>query len=237
MSTTPIVALDTATTHQALSIVDELGDACHFYKVGSELFTAVGPAIIRELRGRRADVFLDLKFHDIPSTVARAVARAADLGARLVTVHAVGGEAMLRAAVDAVADTPHCGVLAVSILTSLTASDVSSAWGRSGAVDLQAEVARLAELAVRAGAHGIVCSGQEAAAVRRRFGDQVAVLVPGVRPLGVDANDQARVVTPREAAAAGARYVVIGRAVTSAMNRRHALAGVLRELVGPSHGA
>jgi orotidine-5'-phosphate decarboxylase len=139
-ATTPIIALDRSTAADALAVVDELGERCNFYKVGNELFTAEGPAIVRDLRARDVDVFLDLKFHDIPNTVAHGVANAAALGARLVTVHAVGGEAMVRAASDAarrVADTAGtaCEVLVVTVLTSLTPAELAGAWGRSGSVD------------------------------------------------------------------------------------------------------
>jgi len=228
MRTTPIIALDVPTAKDALALVDELGDHCGFYKVGNELFTGAGPAIVTELRARDRDVFLDLKYHDIPNTVAGGVRAAAALGARLVTVHATGGRAMLEAAVDAAG--PTCGILAVSVLTSATGADIAAAWGRRDDVDVATEVLRLAETAARAGVHGIVCSGLEAGLVRDRFGDALAVLVPGVRAAGGAKQDQARVVTPREAAIAGARYIVVGRMVTAAADRRASMEAVLREL-------
>jgi orotidine-5'-phosphate decarboxylase len=172
-------------------------------------------------------VFLDLKLHDIPNTVAGGVRGAAAMGARLVTVHATGGLTMLRAAVDAAGS--KCGVLAVTVLTSLTADEVGVSWGRDS-VDVGDEVLRLADLAAEAGAHGIVCSGREARAVRDRFGADLAVLVPGVRAAGGAMQDQARVVTPEEAAAAGATYVVVGRMVTAAPDRAAAMAAVRAEL-------
>ena len=223
----PIVALDVPTSDAALALVGELGDECRFYKIGNELFTSVGPDVVRRVRERGADVFLDLKLHDIPNTVGGGVRGAAAMGARLVTVHATGGLAMLRAAVDA--GGAECGVLAVTVLTSLTADEVARSWGRTS-LDVGAEVLRLAELAAEAGAHGIVCSGREARAVCERFGDRLAVLVPGVRAPGGAVQDQARVVTPTEAAAAGARYVVLGRMVTAAPDRRAAMSGVRAEL-------
>jgi orotidine-5'-phosphate decarboxylase len=226
--TTPIVPLDVPTGVDALELVEYLGDTCRFYKVGNELFTAAGPAIVQELRQRGKDVFLDLKFHDIPNTVAGGVRNAAALGARLVTVHATGGLPMLKAAVDAAG--PRCGVLVVTVLTSLSAEDVQAAWGRSDALDLSAEVMRLAELAAQAGAHGIVCSGREAAMVRERFGDQLAVLVPGVRQAGGPVQDQVRVVTPQQAVEAGARYIIAGRMITAASDRRAAMQRLLAEL-------
>ena len=228
MSATPIIALDVPTAHDALELVDYFGDQCQFYKVGNELFTAAGPAIVREIRARDRDVFLDLKFHDIPNTVAGGVRNAAAMGVRLVTVHAVGGTAMLDAAVEAAGD--WCGVLAVTVLTSLDEAGIARAWGRNDAIDAGAEVIRLAELAVMAGAHGVVCSGREAAGVRTRFGDGLAVLVPGVRASSGATNDQARVVTPKEAASSGATYVVVGRMVTAAPDRRAALDSVLADL-------
>ena len=223
----PIVALDVPSTEKALGLVGELGDACQFYKIGNELFTSAGPEVVRRVRAQGADVFLDLKLHDIPNTVAGGVRAAVTMGARLVTVHATGGLAMLRAAADAAGT--DCGVLAVTVLTSLTADEIARSWGRSS-VEVGGEVLRLAELAAEAGAHGVVCSGREARAVRERFGDDLAVLVPGVRAAGGAVQDQARVVTPSEAAAAGATYVVVGRMVTSAPDRVAAMAAVRAEL-------
>jgi orotidine-5'-phosphate decarboxylase len=178
---------------------------------------------------RACDVFLDLKFHDIPNTVAGAVRNAAALGARLVTVHGTGGRRMVEAAVGAAEGMP-CDVLVVTALTSLDAEELGDAWGRGGPVDVRAEVLRLAELASSAGAHGVVCSGREARGVTDAFGDALAVLVPGVRAAGGAVQDQSRVVTPSEAKAAGARYVIIGRMVTAAPDRRAAMEGVLEEL-------
>ena len=228
MNTTPIIALDVSSADDALRLVDDLGQSCRFYKVGNELFTASGPDVVRRLRDRQADVFLDLKFHDIPNTVAGGVRNAVQAGARLVTVHATGGEAMIKAAVDAAGG--ECGVLAVTILTSLSGEVVAAAWGRDH-VNVADEVLRLAHVAARCGAHGVVCSGIEAPLVRAEFGDRLAVLVPGVRAAGGAVQDQARVVTPRQAAEGGARYVVVGRMVTNATDRRAAMRAVLVELV------
>jgi orotidine-5'-phosphate decarboxylase len=230
-STTPIVALDVSTASAALSLVTELGDACRFYKVGNELFTAAGPSVVTAIREAGCEVFLDLKFHDIPNTVAGGVRNAAAIGASLATVHASGGSAMLRAAADAAREAGGgCRVLAVTVLTSLTAEAVADAWGRGAGLDVTAEVLRLAELAAEAGVHGVVCGGREARAVADRFGDRLAVLVPGVRASGGETQDQARVVTAREAADAGARYIVVGRMVTAAADRRRAMLEVRREL-------
>ena len=222
----PIVALDVADLRSALAVADRLGGACRFYKVGGELFTAAGPDAVRRLVERGADVFLDLKFHDIPNTVAGAVRSAADLGARLVTVHGVGGPRMLGAAVAA-ADRAGtgCGVLAVTVLTSMDATEAALAWGRP-ALDVGDEVLRLAGDAASAGAHGVVCSGHEAARVRDRLGPTLATLGPGIRLPGDAGHDQARVVTPADAARVGARYVVVGRTVTAAADPVSALAAV-----------
>ncbi len=231
MTPTPIVALDVPNAAAALALASEIGDACRFYKVGNELFTAAGPSVVSAIRELGCEVFLDLKFHDIPNTVGGGVRSAAGLGASLVTVHASGGAAMLRSAVDASKERGGaCRVLAVTVLTSMTADAVGSAWGRSGVLDLETEVLRLAQMAAAAGAHGIVCGGREARAVADRFGDELAILVPGVRASGAAAQDQARVVTPAEAAEAGARYVVVGRMVTAAADRRAAMLGVRRAL-------
>jgi orotidine-5'-phosphate decarboxylase len=228
MKTIPIVPLDVPTAADALELVDHLGDRCRFYKIGSELFTACGPSIVREVKDRGCEIFLDLKFHDIPNTVAGGVRRAAGLGVRLVTVHASGGKAMLDAAVNAAGDA--CGILAVTVLTSLTGAEVAEAWGREASLNTETEVLRLAELAAAAHAHGIVCSGREAPMVRDRFGGRLATLVPGVRAAGGAVQDQARVVTPREVVAAGARYAIIGRMVTASADRRAAMDSVLAEL-------
>ncbi|MGH7668676.1 MAG: orotidine-5'-phosphate decarboxylase [Gemmatimonadaceae bacterium] len=231
--TTPIVALDVPSIESAMVLINRLDGRCAFYKVGLELFTAEGPAVVRAVRDRGADVFLDLKLHDIPNTVAKAVLRACAHGVRLVTVHASGGREMLEAAQQsaAAAGAGACELLAVTVLTSLDRRGVAAAWGRSEAdVDIDTEVLRLAAVAADAGLHGVVCSGREAAAVRERFGLRLKTLVPGVRLAGKDAHDQVRVVTPGEAVAAGARYVVLGRTVTAAPDPVAAMDRVLAEL-------
>lgn len=225
---TPIVALDVADGGAALALVDRLGQTCTFYKIGSELFTAAGPAVVQAVQDRGAAVFLDLKFHDIPNTVRGAVRSAVSQGVRLLTVHASGGTPMLAAAAEAAAGS-GCEVLAVTVLTSLDAPAVGAVWGRQ-VEDLRADVHRLARLAAEAGVDGVVCSGQEAAMIRDRFAGRLATLVPGVRLAGADHQDQARVVTPRQAAEAGARYIVLGRAVTAAEDPRQAMESVLADL-------
>jgi orotidine-5'-phosphate decarboxylase len=222
----PIIALDVPTAEAALATVDRLGSACRFYKVGSELFTAAGPGIVRSIIDRGADVFLDIKLHDIPNTVRGGVRSAAALGARLVTVHASGGRAMLAAAAEGAAG--KVGVLAVTVLTSLDAGAVAESWGREQ-VDVAAEVDRLAGLAAETGVAGVVCSGHEAARVRRRH-ERLEIMVPGIRLAGGATHDQTRIVTPAEAAAAGATYVVVGRAVTAADDPVAAMAEVGAQL-------
>jgi orotidine-5'-phosphate decarboxylase len=229
----PIVALDVPTAENALRLARALGPRCRFYKVGSELFTAAGPSVVLALREEMgADVFLDLKFHDIPNTVAGAVRSAARLGARLLTVHASGGTPMLEAARRAASDEAGdgCGVLAVTVLTSLEPAVLAGAWGRSDELEMEREVLRLAGLAADAGLHGIVCSGAEVAVVRARFGDRLAPLVPGIRLAGGATHDQHRVMTPSAAQRAGARYLILGRAVTGADDPTAAMERVLAEL-------
>jgi orotidine-5'-phosphate decarboxylase len=224
MSPIPIIALDVPDAGAALALVEELGDACRFYKIGSELFTACGPSIVRQVRSTGADVFLDLKFHDIPNTVSGAVRRAAAMGARLVTVHAAGGVAMLRAAVAAAGDSADCAVLAVTVLTSLDGPEIATAWGRDPRnLQLVDEVIRLGSLARDAGVAGVVCSAREARAVKDGLGPSFAVLIPGIRMMGGATHDQSRTSTPAEAAATGADYVVVGRAVTAAPDRGRAM--------------
>ncbi|MBI3792400.1 MAG: orotidine-5'-phosphate decarboxylase [Gemmatimonadetes bacterium] len=231
MTAIPIVALDVHTMERARSMVRTLGDACSWYKVGLELFVAEGPHVVTWLREEGKDVFLDLKLHDIPNTVRGAARAAAAVGARLLTVQASGGTAMLEAAVEGAGsqDGFHCGVLAVTVLTSLTSRELGAAWGRE-VPSVGDEVLRLAGMARSAGTHGIVCSGLEAAAVRDAHGSALAVLVPGVRAARGPTHDQARVVTPGDAARAGARYVVLGRMVTAAADPAEAFALACTEL-------
>jgi orotidine-5'-phosphate decarboxylase len=179
-----------------------LGDRCRFYKVGLELFIAEGPQVVKSLRDEGCDVFLDLKLHDIPATMRGAARSAAQLGASLLTVHASAGEAGVRAAVEGAG--AGTGILAVTVLTSLDGVSLATTWGRGGGVDVEAEVLRLAGVARAAGAHGVVCSGHEAQAVRAAHGGELMPLVPGIRLPGGDSHDQRRVMTPGQAARAGA---------------------------------
>jgi orotidine-5'-phosphate decarboxylase len=226
-SCTPIVALDVSSARAALDIVDTLGDAAGFYKVGLELFTRVGPAFIEELCSRRKRVFLDLKLHDIPNTVAGAVTAASELGVDLLTVHVAGGPAMLTAARNA--GKGRTKLLGVTVLTSMLAEEVSAAWGRQ-VDDVAGEVVRLAELVKRSGLDGVVASGGDAAALRARFGPDLLLVIPGIRLPGTDRGDQRRVATPAEAARAGADYLVVGRAVTKTDDPRGALAAVVADI-------
>lgn len=227
MTAIPIIALDFPDAERALTLVQTLDEKCRFYKVGSELFTASGADTIQWLRDTGCEIFLDLKFHDIPNTVAGAMRNVAKMGVKLATVHASGGSRMMEAAVEAAGDS--CGVLAVTVLTSLNDAALGEAWGRER-VDVENEVLRLAEMARSAGCLGIVCSGHEAEAVRSRHGDALKLLIPGIRLPGDAAGDQARVVTPADAVAAGASYLVLGRAVTAAKDPRAAMGAVTDSL-------
>ena len=209
-----IVALDVPTAAAAHKIVAAVGDSARIYKVGMQLYTAEGPQIVRDLVASGRQVFLDLKYHDIPNTVAAAVREAANLGVSMLTVHASGGGAMLRAAVDTARDTNLATmVLGVTVLTSLDQRDLEHAGVRGSVGD---QVSRLAALAISNGCHGVVASAQEAAMLRAELGDDFLIVTPGVRPIGVGHGDQARVVTPAEAIASGASYIVVGRPITEA---------------------
>jgi orotidine-5'-phosphate decarboxylase len=227
VTVTPIVALDFPNATRALELVETLGESCRFYKVGSELFTAEGPVIVARLREHGCEVFLDLKLHDIPNTVAAAVRTISATGVALTTVHASGGRAMLRAAANSARENGDCRVLAVTVLTSLDARAMSEAWGVEN-LDVGKEVLRLAAIAHEEGAHGVVCSGDEAAATRMAEGDGFDILVPGIRLPGDAPSDQARPVTPQAASQAGANYIVLGRSVTAATDPRKAMEEVRR---------
>ena len=217
-----IVALDRPGWSDAERLVQALGDEVAFYKLGLELFTGEGPAVARELVGRGKRVFLDLKLHDIPNTVSGAARAAGRLGADLLTVHAAGGPAMVRAACEGAREASggRTRVLAVTVLTSLFDGHLPASFPTGRPV---AElVLALAEEALVAGADGLVCAGGEVGALRRRFGEMPLLVVPGTRPMGADAQDQARVVTPQAALEAGANWLVVGRAVTEASDPRAA---------------
>jgi orotidine-5'-phosphate decarboxylase len=209
-----IVALDVSSAAAAHKIVAAVGDCARHYKVGLQLYTAEGPQIVHDLVSSGRQVFLDLKFHDIPNTVASAVKEAAKLGVSMLTVHAAGGGRMLHAAVDAARNTNASPlILGVTVLTSLDTRDLEHAGLRGTVVD---QVSRLAALAISNGCHGVVASAQEAGRLRAEFGDDFLIVTPGVRPPGSGHGDQARVVTPAEAIASGASYIVVGRPITEA---------------------
>jgi orotidine-5'-phosphate decarboxylase len=223
-----IVALDVSTTAKARQVVQSIGEAATTYKVGKQLFTAEGPQIVRDLVFSGRKVFLDLKFHDIPSTVAAAVRAASELGVSMLTVHASGGGGMLRAAAQAAAQTPaRPMVLAVTVLTSLSDADMIELGIATKVID---HVVRLAALARNAGCAGVVASALEAHELRRELGSDFKIVTPGVRPAGTAAGDQARVHTPKEAIAAGANYLVVGRPILEAADPSRAANEIVREI-------
>jgi orotidine-5'-phosphate decarboxylase len=232
-----IVALDFPDMMSAFALAARLDPSACAVKVGKELFTVAEAGLVRELVRRGFRVFLDLKFHDIPNTVAQACVAATRLGVWMIDVHAAGGEAMMKAAREAVAATakdegkPRPLLVAVTVLTSLTAEDLA-ATGVTGTP--QAQVLRLARLAQANGLDGAVCSAQEAAALRAACGPEFKLVTPGIRPAGDSAHDQARVMTPHAAIAAGADYLVIGRAITGAADPLRALKEINAAL-GASH--
>jgi orotidine-5'-phosphate decarboxylase len=230
-----IVALDLSTAAAARKIVAAVGDSAHAYKVGMQLYTAEGPSYVRELVGSGHRVFLDLKYHDIPNTVGAAVREAAQLGVSMLTVHASGGGKMLGSAVDAARDAnPDLLVLAVTVLTSLGDNELGKIGLRGGVLD---QVRRLAALAISNGCRGVVASALEASALREEFGRDFAIVTPGVRPAGSGPHDQARVVTPAEAIAAGASHIVVGRPITEASDptaEARAILGQIGALARPA---
>jgi orotidine-5'-phosphate decarboxylase len=228
-----IVALDTPSRDRALDLVRALRAEISLFKVGLELYTAAGPAIIKELRGLGAEVFLDLKFHDIPNTVARAVGEGARLGVALMDLHLSGGPAMIRRAVDemgAACDLHRLrrpALLGITLLTSLGASDLA-ALGISRSPEEQ--VLALAEMGRQAGLDGVVASARELPALRRHFGPEWLLVTPGIRPPGFPSDDQVRTLSPREAMEAGANFLVIGRPVTGAPDPAAAVREILDTL-------
>ena len=228
-----IVALDFATMAQVRELVESLGDAVSYYKVGMQLFYGVGMECLTYLREKGKDVFLDLKMHDIPNTVAQGAASLTRLGAAMINVQASGGPAMMRAAAKQVAETaaelniPRPQLIAVTVLTSM--NDTEWAALRS-ATSIPEQVVHLAKLAQEAGLDGVVASPQEAERIREACGPDFAIVAPGVRPQGAALNDQSRVATPAEALKAGAHYLVVGRPITKAENPRAAALAILEEM-------
>jgi orotidine-5'-phosphate decarboxylase len=226
-----IVALDVPKAEAARALVDRLAGHVGMFKVGSQLFTAAGPDLVHEIVGRAEKVFLDLKFHDIPNTVAGAVASASRLGVSLVDVHGLGGRAMMEAGVGAL---PAMGtrLLAITILTSHDEESLGEIGVNGSMAD---SVRRLAQLAKEAGTDGAVASPHEVALVREACGSDFLIVTPGIRPAGAARGDQARAATPAAALAAGADYIVVGRPITEATDPAAAADAIVREMGGTEH--
>lgn len=211
-----IIALDVSSAAAAQKIVAAVGDSVLIYKIGMQLYTAEGPQAVRDLVSSGRRVFLDLKYHDIPTTVARAVREAAQLGVSMLTIHASGGGKMIRAATEAARSVnPDLFVLAVTVLTSMDENDLQRLGVRGCVLD---HVLRLSALALAGGCQGVVASPLETSEIRRELGRGFEIVTPGVRPAGAVHGDQARVTTPAEAIAAGASRIVVGRPITAAQD-------------------
>ena len=220
-----IVALDFDSKHKALQSVDRLGPETKLFKVGLELFSVCGPDIIGEIRKRECEVFLDLKFHDIPNTVEKAAHAVSGLGAFMFNVHALGGLEMMKRAKGAAGNRSK--VIAVTILTSAD----ENALRKCGInVNMEDEVMNLAMLAKEAGLDGVVASAKETGRIRKNLGKDFLIVVPGIRPALAASNDQSRVATPLEAITAGADYIVIGRPITAAPDPVKAARDILKEI-------
>jgi orotidine-5'-phosphate decarboxylase len=220
-----IVALDFPNQAKALALVSVLSGTVSIYKIGLQLYTAAGPEIVRAIAATGANIFLDLKLHDIPNTVAKAVAAAGELGVQMLTVHLSGGGSMLKAAVEA--KPPHLTLLGVTVLTSATEETLRET-GVGSALDEQ--VIRLGELGKKSGIGGLITSPHEVGLLRGRLGDEITLVTPGVRPTWAAANDQKRFTTPHEALQNGADYLVIGRPITAAADPRAAMERLLDEI-------
>ena len=223
-----VVSLDFPNQEKTLDIVKKLDPSSCRLKVGKELFTSAGPDIVKKLIDMGFDVFLDLKFHDIPSTVARACTAAASLGVWMINVHASGGQQMLAAAREAIDRHQHKPLLtAVTVLTSLNDNDLNS-MGINNSVNEQ--VITLARLARQEGLDGVVCSAQEVAILKKEFGENFCLVTPGIRPSGTSSDDQSRIMTPAQAIAAGSHYLVIGRPVTQSPDPVATLMAIDKEI-------
>jgi len=223
-----IVALDVPDAGSAIHLVQQLSGTCSWFKVGLELYIAAGPAIVEKITASGKNVFLDLKLHDIPNTVAGAVRSAGKLGARMLTLHASGGPAMLSAAKDAIAGvTNPPELLAVTVLTSMDAGQLH-ATGVGRLPSSQVEL--LAKMGTEAGIRGFVCSPHEVTALRALIGPQGVLVIPGIRPAGGDVGDQKRVAGPAEALRLGASYLVVGRPITKATDPAKAAASILEDM-------
>jgi orotidine-5'-phosphate decarboxylase len=222
-----IVALDVATKKEALALVGQLREQISFFKVGLQLYTAEGLEIVRAVLATSAKVFLDLKLHDIPNTVAHAVDAAVHLEVQMLTIHLIGGEEMIRAAVTA--GKTNMSILGVTVLTSADEQMLRQV----GILDkIDNQVLRLAKLGVECGINGLVASPREVKMLRAQFGAKIKLVVPGIRPSWSEAGDQKRLMTPREALDAGADYLVIGRPIIADQNPREAVVKILDELNG-----
>ena len=225
-----IVALDVGSRREAVEAVERIGDAAGFYKIGLELFTAEGPDVVKAVRDLGKKVFLDLKLHDIPRTVERSVRSAGRIGVDLMTIHSVGGRAMIRAAADAAAEFGPSGprILAVTVLTSLDASDLADV-GIAGRTPAD-QVMAMARFATANGAHGLVCSPKEVGDLSKTLPAGTLFVTPGVRPAGAAVGDQKRVATPAEAVADGATHLVVGRPVMAAADPAAAARAIRAEM-------
>jgi orotidine-5'-phosphate decarboxylase len=222
-----IVALDFSQAVPALALAKKLDSAKCRLKVGKELFTSAGPQLVEKLQKLGFEIFLDLKFHDIPNTTAQACKVAAGLGVWMVNVHALGGKRMMEAAREALANIEHRPkLIAVTVLTSMAQEDLHGIGINSSPAHM---VTLLAGLARDSGLDGVVCSAQEASALREQYGKGFALVTPGIRPANVAANDQSRIMTPRAALEAGSTYLVIGRPITQAPDPLQALQDILKE--------
>lgn len=223
-----IVALDAKSQYDALKIADQLDPSLCRVKVGKELFTHEGPSIVKTLQNKGFEVFLDLKFHDIPNTTAQAVCAAADLGVWMVNVHASGGRKMMETCVERLeAGQYPTQLIAVTVLTSQTRDDL-----RDIGLDIEPfeQVKRLAKLTQESGLDGVVCSAQEAPLLRKELGQDFALVTPGIRPAGSSADDQKRIVTPKQAMLDGSTHLVIGRPITQSTDPAGALKEILASL-------
>ena len=225
-----IVALDVPDAACALALAEQLTPAVGAFKIGKELFVAEGPDIVRRVRDTGAAVFLDLKFHDIPNTVAKAVASAARLNVQMLTVHASGGTEMLRAAQAAAEEAENTPlILGVTVLTSMDETDLAEIGIQKNPAQ---QVQHLATLATAAGLKGLVCSPKEITPLRAILPPETQLITPGIRPAGTDTGDQKRVLTPAQAIEAGANWLVIGRPICTAKNPRDAAEAILDSLAG-----
>jgi orotidine-5'-phosphate decarboxylase len=221
------VALDFIDEHQAMKLVDGLGDTCQWFKVGMELYYAAGNHIVQQLRDRGFNVFLDLKLYDIPNTVAGAVRSATQAGASLLTIHASGGAAMMTAAAEAASAPGSPRLLAVTVLTSMDSSELAGIGVTASPAD---QVLRLARLARASGIDGMVCSAEEVAMLRKETSPEILLVIPGIRPAGSAVEDQKRVATPAQAIADGASMLVVGRPITRAADPAAAARAILDEI-------